>query len=287
MPSAISRKPSRARRRARMRSEGARMDVLLIGHGAIAGYVAKALGAPDDPRIRWVLCRPGREAAARAAVPGAEPLDDLEALDDLPDVALELAGHAGLAQHGAAVLARGIDLGIVSTGALADDGLHDALEAAARSSGARLEALAGAVGGLDALAAAREGGLERVVYEARKPPLGWVGTPAGDEARLAGLTDPLVHFEGTARAAARAYPKNANVAASVALAGLGLDETSVRLVADPAAPGNTHRIDARGAFGRLRMELVGDPLPDNPKSSALTAMAALRFLRNRARPITI
>lgn len=266
------------------------MDVLLIGHGAIARHVARALDGPEDPRIRWVVCRPGREDAARAAIPGAEPVADIAALDDLPDrpdVALELAGHGGLAAHGPAILARGIDLGAVAVGALADDGLRAALAAAARSSGARLDLLSGAMGGLDALAAAREGGLDSVVYEARKPPPGWDGTPAGDRADLAALTEPLIHFDGSARDAARAYPKNANVAASVALAGLGLDATRVRLVADPGAAGNTHRIEARGAFGRLDLELIGNPLPDNPKSSALTAMAALRFLRNRVRPIAL
>lgn len=264
------------------------MDVLLIGYGAIGGHVARALA--DDPavRVRWVMARPGREQhAQRIAGPQAGVVTDMDGLQGHPDVALECAGHAGLLAHGAAVLERGIPLGIVSVGALSDDALTRSLEEAAARGATGIHILAGAVGGIDALAAAREGGLDEVVYTSRKPPASWHGTPAAAQADLDTLDRPLVHFEGSARDAARGYPKNANVAATVALAGLGLDHTTVSLVADPDASGNTHRVQARGAFGTLDVTLTGNALPDNPRSSALTAMSALRFLRNRARALRI
>lgn len=60
------------------------------------------------------------------------------------------------------------------------------------------------------------------------------------------LTKKTVVFEGPTRAACAAFPRNVNVHAAVALAGIGFDKTQSRIVADPSVHTNTHRIQAEG-----------------------------------------
>ncbi len=253
----------------------------LIGYGAVARLVIDVLAASDGVRISHVLVREGRRGeVARPAGNGPVPIASLEELDVRPRLVVECAGHQAVAQFGPAVLSRGLDLAIVSIGALADPAVERALADAAHTGGARLHLLPGAIGGIDALAAAAIAGLDTVSYISRKPPAAWCGTPAELLFDLPGIGRPTTLYEGSAREAARLYPKNANIAATVALAGLGFERTKVRLVADPAAEGNVHRIEAAGRCGQFTIELSGRPLPDNPKTSMLTVYSVVRAIRN-------
>ena len=152
---------------------------------------------------------------------------------------------------------------VISTGALADDDLRQRLCAVGSKHGAKVLIPAGAIAGLDGLGALKVSGLERVKYTSTKPPAAWHGTPAAEAWDLDTLTERKVIFSGIARDAARLYPKNANLAATVALAGLGLDDTEIELVADPdVAPCNVGRIEATAACGQLLVECRGLPAPD-------------------------
>ncbi|TAD86644.1 MAG: DUF108 domain-containing protein, partial [Alphaproteobacteria bacterium] len=92
------------------------------------------------------------------------------------------------------------------------------------------------------------------------------------------LTTSACFYRGSARDAARDCPKNANVAAAVALAGLGFEATEVELIAEPAAPGNCHKIAVEGVSGTMRINLTCVPSPSNPKTSMLTALSVARML---------
>jgi aspartate dehydrogenase len=264
-------------------------SVGLIGYGGIAKDVVAALReAGGGVTIAGALCRPGRVEAARAALPGidvVESLDELLARDSA--VVAEVAGQQAVAEHGPDVLRRGFDLMVISIGALAEPALLDRLKAAARDGNSRMILPAGAIGGLDAIAAMRVGGLHAVRYRSRKPPAAWRGSPAEKVADLDRLDGRTVLYRGSAGEAALLYPQNANVAAAVALAGLGFDNTEVELVADPDAPGNVHEIEAEGAAGRFAIQLQGRPSRTNPKTSALAALSVARALINLDAAIVI
>ena len=265
------------------------MRIALIGCGAIGRALLELLRAEPAITVAAIVVPQAhaaatqalaRELAPEAAVAAAVPSRDI-------DLVVEAAGHAAIAEHVVPAVAHGRPAIVVSVGALADAGLLGRLEAAARQGRTQVQLVPGAIGGLDALAAARFGGLDSVHYTGRKPPLAWQGTPAEAAFDLGSLTEATVIFEGSAREAASLYPKNANVAATVALAGLGLDRTRVRLIADPAAGGNLHEIDAEGGFGQLALRLRNRPLPANPKTSALAVYSAARALLGRVAPLNI
>jgi len=195
----------------------------LIGCGGIAQDVLAALRASPANGVSIVgaLARPGRGEAARARLCG---IDVVEALDDLlargPALVAEVAGQSAVAEHGDAVLRSGVDCLVISVGALADPALFARLRSAAHDGSSRILLPAGAIGGLDAIAAMRVAGLTSVRYRSRKPPAAWRGSPAERTVDLDRLTRRTVLYKGTAGEAALLYPQNANVAAAVALAGL-------------------------------------------------------------------
>lgn len=248
--------------------------IMLIGYGAMAQAVIERL--PDDVALGWIVARAQHHAAIHERFDGrVEPLLTPLACEASPDLVLECASQQAVAEYAEAILQRGWHLALISTGALADGALEQRL----RQAGGRLSLLSGAVAGIDGLTAAKEGGLTQVTYRSRKHPASWRGSYAEQLIDLNAIREAQIFFEGSAREAARLFPANANVAATIALGGTGMDATRVQLMADPTTRHNTHTLHVSGLFGEFHLELNGLPLADNPKTSTLAALSAVRACR--------
>ncbi len=253
--------------------------ISLIGYGAIARLMVQKLAEHDvEGRILLdsVLVRENRRVSTEKDVPrGTVVFTDItKIIERNPDIVVECAGQSAVSEYGRSILNAGINLMIISTGAFTNARLGEDLISEAEISGAKIILPSGAIAGIDGMGSLRVGGLERVRYTSTKPPLAWRGTPAEEAFNLETISEPTVLFSGPAKDAARLYPKNANLAATVALAGLGFEKTEILLVADPAvAPNNVGRIEAEGVFGSMTVECCGLPAPDNPKTSATTALS--------------
>jgi aspartate dehydrogenase len=260
------------------------MRIGLIGFGAIAGDIYSHLKDVKEIEIVSALVLP--EDLEKSA-PFPLTVDLEEFLSTNPDLVVECAGHAAVAAFGAKVLTADIDLIVVSIGALSDESLLGDLTEAATASKSQLILPAGAVIGVDGLAAARAAGLSNVTIRSVKPPMSWSGAEGVKDIDLPAIQEETVIFAGSARDAARLFPKNANVAATVALAGIGMERTRVELVADPNTERNTHSLTFDGTPGHYALTIVGNPSPVNPKTSQLTALSIVRLIENRIRPVVV
>lgn len=264
------------------------LRIVLVGWGAIGTRVASLLAERGAP-VRIVAVAVRDASVPRDAVPTTAQL--ISAPPDLAeieaDLLIEAAGRASVAPWARAGLARGWHVAISSTSALTDTALLAELTELARKNHSQILIPPGALGGIDALSAAARLGLQSVRHEVVKPARAWAGTKAETLCELTSLTAPFTFFEGSARDAADAYPQNANVAVISAMAGIGLDRTTVALTADPVATLNSHHITAIGDFGTLALTLENRPLATNPKSSEMTALSLLRMIENRANPVVI
>jgi len=260
--------------------------LVLVGWGAIGSTVGAMLAESATEIVGVAVRDPD---APRDGLPGGTTViceaTELAAL--APTVVAEAAGRESVGPWGRAALRAGADFVVSSVSAFADTELLAELTDLAQASGAQLHVQPGALGGVDALAAARLMGIDRVEHRIIKPPHAWSGTPAETMCDLAAIDEVVEFYSASAAATASAFPKNANVAMTTALAGIGPDRTMVTLVADPTSTTNRHEISAHGEFGSLDVAMANKPLPANPKTSAMAALNLVRSIENRTATIVL
>lgn len=235
----------------------------IVGTGALANEIAAALRDGKAPGWRLVAV-----IGHGGGLDGAETVTDATGMVAAgASAVIEAAGVSAVGEHVPGLLAAGLDVVVLSTGALGDPDVRRHVEQAAAGPGAgRLVLPSGAIAGVDALrAAALSDELDDVVLTTTKP--AWAVAGAGE------VVDTL--FDGRASEAVVRYPRNINVAATVALAGVGFERTRVVLRVDPTLTRARHQIVASGRFGRLELSAESEPARGNPASSRLAALSAV------------
>ena len=234
----------------------------IVGAGVIGRRIAQiASFQPSGAQICGFLTRT-EETTADGEIPVTTSFDEFMAWH--PEVVIEAAGQAALAEYGPKIVAVGKTLVPASVGAFASPEIFDIFLATAKISNAKIRLASGAIAGLDGLAAARAAGLRRVRYT------GIMAGIAEKNADLGASGEGRIQvFCGTAREAALKFPKNANLTLTIALAGLGMDETEVTLYRDDTAGRNTHELEAEGDFGTLKLSVQGARISGTSPSSQI------------------
>jgi aspartate dehydrogenase len=264
------------------------LSVAIGGFGAIGRVVARRLDREiEGLSLAAVAVRDvARAEKAMADFVRPVPVVPLAALWEHADVVVECAPAAVLRELAEPALRNGRMVMVLSCGALLDN--FDLVDLARRNGG-RILVPTGALLGLDAVIAAAEGGITSVNMITRKPPQGLLGAPylIAHDVDITGLAEPRRVFSGTAREAARGFPANVNVAAALALAGIGPDRTTVEIWADPGVTRNIHRIEVDAAAARLSMQIENVPSDDNPRTGRLTALSVIAALKKLSSPLAI
>jgi len=271
------------------------LKVALIGCGSIGSVLARAIdkGRAGEAELAWLYDLKPEKSEALAKKLRSKPRTARSAAEIYADktvgLVIEAASQLAVEQYSLDILRSGKDLMVMSVGAFADDGLLKEVRGAAEQSGHKIYIPSGAVLGIDGVKAAMVGGIDEAILTTRKPPdaLTYSAYLSEHGINLTKLKEPRVVFEGSARKAVKAFPKSVNVAATLSLAGIGLDKTKVRLIADPSLDRNIHEIRVRGKAGEFVVEARNVPCPDTPKTSYLAAFSAIMTLRSITESIHI
>jgi aspartate dehydrogenase len=234
----------------------------LIGCGAIGTLIAEAAERKLVACDELILYDFDGKKAEKLKSSLRCPVITVASLDDMlrfkPKVIVEAASQQAAREYVERIVSADIDLIVMSTGALLDLNVQSS----------KIHVPSGAIGGLDALSSAALAGIDEVVLTSRKNP----------RALELNNKEAKVVYEGTAEEAARLYPREMNVAATLALTVRPV-KVRVQVVSDPAVQRNTHEFRVKWRFGEMFLRFANDPHPENPRTSALAAWSAIRLLQ--------
>ena len=263
------------------KSAHAPLRVAVVGLGAIGSKVVEALDRGIEGLTLSAVSaqNPDKHRAWLAGLTSKPAVLPIEALAGVADIVIECAPSKLLRPIVAPFVRSGKTAVVLSVGALLDN--EDLIELA-KQNGGQIVVPTGALIGLDAVTAAAVGKIHSVRMVTRKPINGLAGAPyiVENNIDIAGITEPLKIFEGTAREAAKGFPANLNVAVALSLAGIGPDQTRLEIWADPTVTRNVHRIEVESNSARFSMAIENIP-SENPRTGRITALSVIAYLRKQ------
>lgn len=262
------------------------MRITIIGCGSIGSKLAKA--ADDMAEVKRIYLMDIRRDVSEgiaAQLKKAIVIDSVEEELYHCDLVIEAATQDAAKELMPKVVARGVDVMIMSVGSLVDDDFRQMIFEKARINEAKVYIPTGALCGVDGLRAASVDEIDDVELTTRKGPKSLAGVPYIIEKGIDvdKVTEKMVVYTGPAREAVKVFPKNVNVAATVSLLGIGFDRTKVTIVLDPETKSNSHELRVRGKFGEMVCHTYNFPEPDNPKTSHLATLSAISALKRIVR----
>lgn len=251
------------------------MEIGLIGAGSIGQTLSNAIINKKIPeaRLKVVVDKYFERAKKLADENNCHAATNINELTKLPlDLVIEAASQSVVHEYSSVILGNGLNLLVVSVGALVDNNLYQELKDLAAKNNCKIYIPSGAIGGIDIIKSAKSGGLDSVKLTTRKPPKSLGFDPADFEQ---GDGAEIKLFEGSAREAVKEYPQNINVAAILSIAGLGPDKTKVKVICDPKIKLNVHEIEVEGKFGSSFLKVSNLPSPENSKTSHLACLSTI------------
>ncbi|MGD9014636.1 MAG: aspartate dehydrogenase [Candidatus Omnitrophota bacterium] len=184
-------------------------------------------------------------------------------------------------------LNKGRDIMIMSVGGVVTH-IHQ-LSRMAKRKQAKVYIPSGAICGIDALKAAAQKEIKKIILTTRKHPrsLSNIDYVRKKGIRLDRITQDRVLFSGNALQAMRFFPQNINVAGVLSLAGIGQARTQVKIIASPSIKRNIHQVYIESDAGKIITRVENIVHPDNPKTSFLAVLSAVAMLRQILQPVRV
>lgn len=261
----------------------------IAGFGTIGSAVGLRLQAGEIEGMALAGVVSGQRAKAQAALSkmgSTAPVLTPVELAETCDIIVECAPTAAFMEIAVPAMQAGRQMVTVSAAALLE---HMEIVDLARAHNGRIIMATGALLGLDAVRAAAKAEIHSVTMITRKPSKSLVGAPhlAVIGVDVMALTEATLLFDGSARDGARGFPANVNVAAALALAGIGADRTRLQIWADPHLERNTHTIKVDASSASFEMSIQNVPSPEKPGTGRITALSMIAALESLSSPLRV